>query len=238
VPQQPKLRSIERPVPIREQVQKILKERILSGQILPSTRLVEVAVAGELGVSRTPVREALHVLEREGFLEAAPGGGYRVSAVSWNEVEELCEIRVVNETLAATWALRRMTPEVLRLLEQNLAQAEAEIRGGRPEAFVERDAEFHDLLARASGSERLLELCRLLRRHMLRYRRKALHLAESGLTAIAGHRKIMECLAKADEESLRRAMQEHIEQSKEDIRRRAFEEEEAEGRRERKAEHA
>jgi len=138
---------IERPVSIREQVLRHLKEQILGGQLSPSTRLVETQVAGDLGVSRTPVREALHLLEREGLLEAAPGGGYQVRGISWKEVEEICEIRIVNETLAAVWAMNRITPEELGLLEQNLRGAEERIREGLPDSFVELDAEFHEILA-------------------------------------------------------------------------------------------
>jgi DNA-binding GntR family transcriptional regulator len=220
--------SIRRAVSIREQVHAYLRDQILSGRLVPSTRLVETQVAGELGISRTPVREALHILQSEGLLEGSTGTGYRVRSISWREVEELCDIRIVNESLAAVRAMRRITPEELRALEDNLHRAEEEIRGGAPESFVERDAEFHEILARASGSERLLELCQMLRRHMLRYRQKALHRQESGLAAIAGHRRILECLGRGDEDGLRRAMKDHIEQSKEDVRVHAFEEPEDE----------
>jgi DNA-binding GntR family transcriptional regulator len=207
-------------------VQTYLKDRILDGRLAPGTRIVEAQMAQELGVSRTPVREALHILQSEGFLEGLSGVGYRVRGLSWKEVEEICEIRVVNETLAAVWAARRITPDELRALERNLDLAEQQVRGGSPESFVERDAEFHEILARASGSEHLLELCQLLRRHMLRYRVKSLYRLESALTAIAGHRRVLDCLKRSDEEALRRAVKDHIEQSKEDVRRRAFETEE------------
>src|SRR5208283_5292026 len=138
--------------------------------------------------------------EKEGLLESIPRAGYQVKPLSWEEVEEICEIRIANETLAARWAMKRITQKDLLLLESNLAEAEQEIRAGSPMAFVLRDAAFHEILARASGSERLFELCQLLRKHMLRYRTESLYLPETALRAIRGHRRILECLKAGDED--------------------------------------
>src|SRR4030042_1887168 len=78
--------------------------------------MVETRLAEEIRTSRTPVREALHMLEREGLLESIPRVGYRVKQIHWNEVEEVCEIRAVNETLAARWAMDRITHQELQAL--------------------------------------------------------------------------------------------------------------------------
>ena len=215
---------IENPVSIREKVYEYIRNRILSGKITPSTRMVETQLANEIGTSRTPVREALHVLEMEGLLEAIPRVGYQVKELKWEDVEEICEIRAVNEILACRWAMQRITPDDLKSIEDNLTLAEAEIKEGHPESFVERDAEFHELLVKASGSERLLELCSMLRRHMLRYRVESLYLPETALRAIAGHRRILNCLKEKNEEDFEAAIREHLEQSKQDIYRYAFEE--------------
>ena len=215
---------IENPVSIRERVYEYIRNRILSGKITPSTRMVETQLAKEIGTSRTPVREALHVLEMEGLLEAIPRVGYRVKELKWEDVEEICEIRAVNEVLACRWAMMRITPDDLKSIEDNLAAAEAEIKAGHPESFVERDAEFHELLVKASGSERLLELCSMLRRHMLRYRVESLYLPETALRAIAGHRRILDCLKEKNEKDFEAAVREHLMQSKQDIHRYAFEE--------------
>ena len=181
--------------------------------------MVETRLAEQIGASRTPVREALHMLEMESFLEAVPGTGYRVKRIEWNEMEEICEIRAVNETLAARRAMKRISLKELQALEKNIAIAEAEVRAGNPEAFVERDAQFHEILLRASGSKRLFEFCRLLRRHMLRYRIENLCLRETALRAIKGHRRIMACLMRKDGENIESAIGEHLEQTKHDIQR-------------------
>ena len=185
---------IKDPVSIRKKVYAAIREHILDGSFPPGERLVESRIAEQIKTSRTPVREALHLLESEGLLESIPRAGYRVKPLHWEEVEEICEIRVVNETLAARWAMKRITPKEILALENNLKVAEHEVRSGNPKAFVHRDAEFHEILAHASRSERLLELCQLLRKHMLRYRIESLYLPETALRAIQGHRRILEAL--------------------------------------------
>jgi DNA-binding GntR family transcriptional regulator len=219
------------PVSIREKVYAVIRNEILNGAVKPGERLIETRLAEEIHTSRTPVREALHMLEREGLLESIPRVGYRVKQIRWDEVEEICEIRAVNETLAARWAMFRMSAQELQALEDNLKTAEKEVHEGKPKAFVERDAEFHEILVRASGSRRLLELCQLLRRHMLRYRLESLYLTETALRAIAGHRRIVDCIRRKDKETVGRAIRDHLEQSKRDILRYAFEEKERQGRR-------
>ncbi|MHB8767329.1 MAG: GntR family transcriptional regulator [Deferrisomatales bacterium] len=216
--------TLKRPVSVRDQVHDQLRAAILEGRFPPGTRLVEARLAAEIGASRTPVREALHTLEREGLLEAIPRVGYAVRGIRRGEVEEICAIRAVNEKLAADWAAERATPEELAALEANLAAAAAEVGAGRTEAFVELDAEFHEILVRASRSERLVELCQTLRRHMLLYRVESIHTPENALRAIEAHRRIVECLRARDRAGLARAVDTHLEQVKRDVLRYAFEE--------------
>jgi len=213
---------IPKPVSIREKVYLAVREQILGGRFSPGERIVETKIAKAIQTSRTPVREALHMLEREGLLEAIPRVGYSVRQISWDEVEEICEIRAVNESLAARWAVERITDVELRALEENLETAEREVLAGKPKAFVDRDAEFHEILVGASGSVRLLELCQVLRRHMLLYRIESLYLPETALGAIKGHRAILNCVKKRDPRGAEIAIREHLEMSKQSIRRYAF----------------
>jgi GntR family transcriptional regulator, rspAB operon transcriptional repressor len=96
---------IESPMLIRSQVYEKVKQVILSGSIPPGSQLLEGRLAKQLDVSRTPVREALHVLEMEGFLESFPRIGYRVRQITWEQVVEINEIRAVLEPLAARKAI-------------------------------------------------------------------------------------------------------------------------------------
>jgi len=213
---------IKEPVSIRQKVYAAIRDRVLDGTFPPGERLVESRIAKEVKTSRTPVREALHLLEKEGLLESVPRAGYQVKPLHWEEVEEICAIRAVNETLAAQWAMKQMTPEVILALENNLNRAEYEVTHDDPRAFVNRDAEFHEILATASGSERLFELCQLLRKHMLRYRTESLYLPETALRAIQGHRRILECIRSGDVQAVGKAIRDHLEQSKRDTHRYAF----------------
>lgn len=205
------------PVSIRERAYEVIRDEILDGRILPGSRMVETQLAKLMGISRTPVREALHMLEMEGLLEAIPRVGYRVKGIGWNEVVEICEIRAVNETLAALWAMERITPGELQALDDNLAVSESMVKKGDSKSFIDCDAEFHEILVRSSGSRRLLELCKLLRRHMLRYRIESVGLPKAASLAIGDHRRILDCVKRKDKEGVESAIRAHLEQAKEDV---------------------
>ena len=195
----------------------------MNNQIPPTTRLVEGSIAQDIGgISRTPVREALHDLEREGLVEMLPRRGYRVKPLDWDEFVQLCEMRIINESLGARWAVDAITPEQIAAMEENLCQAEAEISSGNPRSFVRYDAEFHDMLIRASCSERLLELCRTLRDHMLRYRIGGLHQANVTLRALGEHHRILECLKHKDKQGVTAAVKKHLRMVKRSMQAQGF----------------
>ncbi len=214
--------EISNPESIREQVYRILRQRLMAGEFKPGDRLVEAKLARELSVSRTPVREALHLLEREGLFESIPRVGYQMKRFSWAEVEEICEIRVVNETLAAQWAIRNMSPGLVDELEENQALSESEAAVGNARAFIELDGRFHDTIVRASASTQLIKICDQLRRYMLLYRLESLFNLDTVLGAIQGHRRILDCIRRGDDGEVGRAIREHINFAKRMIRRHAF----------------
>ncbi len=215
--------AITQPLSIREQVYKRISELILNGKIAPSERLMENKLSKQLGVSRTPIREALHVLEMEGFLEAIPRVGYQVKKIDWDEVADICEIRKVSETLAARWAMEKITPEELDTLQQNLDLAEADVKEGYPRRFIERDVDFHNILVRASGSQRLVEICQTLRRHMLLYRIESIYEPAMVLSIIKDHRYILDCLRAHDVEGVTQAISDHLDHVKREVLHYAFE---------------
>jgi GntR family transcriptional regulator, rspAB operon transcriptional repressor len=199
---------------IREKVYNHLREQILRGTLAPGQRLVEAAIAKEIGTSRTPVREALHALEREGLIESRPRVGYAVKPVSEEEVEEICAIRATIEALAAEWALRRSAEAVLHDLSTNVAAAERHLSEGKVRDFVDLDAQFHEILARGSGSSRLLELAQTLRSHMLRYRVQSIYSAENVRQAIEGHKRIIAAMRAGQLDEVGAAIRRHMNESK------------------------
>jgi DNA-binding GntR family transcriptional regulator len=209
---------------IRRKVYNHLREQILSGQIAPQQRLIETKIAREIGTSRTPVREALHNLEVEGLIESIPRVGYRVKFLNPTEVEEICAIRATIEGLAADWAMNKAPGKLVTELKRNIAQSEKAIARGAVKDFVELDAQFHESIARLSGGQRLLELAQTLRRHMLRYRIESIYTLDNVRRAIDGHKGILRAIEKADRPGVGQAISAHLDQSKRDILRYAFKE--------------
>jgi DNA-binding GntR family transcriptional regulator len=189
----------------------------LNGEILPHQHLVETRIAKEIGTSRTPIREALHSLELEGLIESIPRVGYVVKPINEGEVEEICEIRGAIEAVGARWAMEKAPQKLIADLKKNISISEKKAARGDPKAFVELDAQFHEIIARLSGSRRLQELGQTLRRHMLRYRIQSIYLTENVSRAIQGHKGILEAMEKGNLEEVNMAIKCHLEQSKKDI---------------------
>jgi DNA-binding GntR family transcriptional regulator len=209
---------------IRRRIYEHLREQLLNGEISPRQHLIEAKIAKELGTSRTPVREALHSLELEGLIESIPRVGYVVKPISEQEVEEICEMRMAIEGVAARWAMEKACKKLVEELEKNISIAEEKVSKGEVRAFVDMDARFHEIISKFSGSKRLLELAQTLRRHMLRYRIQSIYSVENVLRAIQGHKGILRAIRKRNLEEVNQAIRHHMEQSKSDILRYAFKE--------------
>jgi DNA-binding GntR family transcriptional regulator len=209
---------------IRRRIYEHLREQLLNGEISPRQHLIEAKIAKELGTSRTPVREAFHSLELEGLIESIPRVGYVVKPISEQEVEEICEMRMAIEGVAARWAIEKAYKKLVEELKKNISIAEEKVSKGDVRSFVDMDARFHEIISKFSGSKRLLELAQTLRRHMLRYRIQSIYSVENVLRAIEGHKGIAQAIRKRDLEEVNQAIRHHMEQSKSDILRYAFKE--------------
>jgi DNA-binding GntR family transcriptional regulator len=207
---------------IRRRIYNFLREQLLSGEIQPYQHLIEAKIAKDIGTSRTPVREALHSLELEGLIESIPRVGYVVKPISEEEVEEICEIRSAIEGLAARWAIEKAHKKLIVELGKNISISEYKVSKGDVGTFVDMDAQFHEIISKFSGSQRLLELAQTLRRHMLRYRIQSIYLVDNVLRAIDGHKGILRAIEKRDFEEVNKAIRHHMEQSKRDVLRYAF----------------
>jgi DNA-binding GntR family transcriptional regulator len=209
---------------IRKRIYEHLREQLLSGEIQPHQHLIEAKIAQDIGTSRTPVREALHSLELEGLIESIPRVGYVVKPTSEQEVEEICEIRMAIEGVAVRWAMEKAYKKLVEELKKNISISDEKVSKGDVKAFVDMDAQFHEIISKFSGSKRLRELAQTLRRHMLRYRIQSIYSVDNVLRAIDGHKGILRAIGKRNLEEVNRAIQHHMEQSKRDILRYAFKE--------------
>jgi DNA-binding GntR family transcriptional regulator len=190
---------------------------VLSGKIEAGKRLVETALATEMGVSRTPVREALHKLGLENLVRPVARMGYIVNDLSEYDIEDLFATRAAIEQLAAGYALERITPDDLGKIEKNLAKTDQILRTGRTKKMIDLDTEFHDIICRASGSKRLYQIAQMLREHMLRFRNSCLHLPQIATKARDDHREIFTAIKLKDPKKLNRAMSAHMKNTKRDI---------------------
>lgn len=213
---------IQRTDTIRKKVYNHLRELILTGEYAPNKRLFETKISEEIGASRTPVREALHNLEQEGLIECLPKVGYAVKPIGDQEVAEICEIRGTVEGLAARWAVEKARDKLIEELQKNISISEAKVEKGEARAFIELDAQFHEIIARLSGSKRLLELAQTLRNHMLRYRAHSIYSTENVVRAIDGHKGILASIEQGNIDGITIAINKHLEQSKKDILHFAF----------------
>jgi DNA-binding GntR family transcriptional regulator len=202
---------------LRKKVLNYLREKILSGLINPDERLIETKIAKEIGVSRTPIREALHSLEQERLVKAIPRVGYVVTRMQKEEVEEICEIRVAIEGLAIKRAIERAQKQLTRDLRKNILKQRNEISKGNLRAYVELDAQFHEMSAMLSGSSRLLDLTQMLRRHMLRFRIQSLYIIETASKSLKGHESILAAVEKGDSKMAIVALEQHLKSAKNDI---------------------
>jgi DNA-binding GntR family transcriptional regulator len=202
---------------IRTKVYQYLRERVLIGEIEPGSRLVEARIAQELGVSRTPVREALHSLEIEKLVRSIPRVGYTVEEMNREELEQLCEIRGLVEGLAVRWAIEKAHKKLVESLLKNVNDQELALEKEDLPRYVELDGQFHDIVAKLSGSQRLLELVQNLRRHMLRYRSQVVYIKQTALRSLHGHRQILKAIKGADTDLALKEMQRHLQQFKQDM---------------------
>lgn len=194
-----------------------LKSAILSGRFDPGTRLAEEHLARETGVSRTPVREALHKLELEGLVKPLETRGFIVSRDSKEEVEELFEIRAVLEGYALRVISQTISDGHLEELNVFIEKAEDALRNGRTDEVYRWNTKFHDTLHQmVTDKHRLHRLMVNVRKYALRYRRNTLKYPDGVRRTIDGHRKIVLALKLRDPELCERVMREHIEEAKQD----------------------
>lgn len=147
-----------------------LKQAIVRGEIVSGTRLVESQIAEGQGISRTPVREAIHKLEREGLIERQPRGGFRVLGLSRSDIVETFGIRSVLEGYAARLAAINHRPEELEPLETKIDEFNKCLEKGQVRTLARINTDFHDLLYALSKSPRLINMINGLRDQIYRYR--------------------------------------------------------------------
>lgn len=183
---------------LRGRVFQKLREDILSGKYKEHEELKEVAIGEELGVSRTPVREAFRQLELEGLIQIVPNKGAYVTGITAKDVKDIYMIRSLLEGLCARLATEKITKEQLEEMEENIYLAQFHASKGHMDQMAELDNRFHEILYEACDSKMLEHTLRDYHQYVLRVRQKTLATNTRGLASNDEHRQIMEAIKAGD----------------------------------------
>ena len=197
-------------LPLRDVVFQTLRQAILRGELKPGERLMEIHLAQKLGVSRTPVREAIRKLELEGLVLMIPRKGAVVAEITVTDLEDVLEVRMALEELAVKLACRKITEEQLNAMRQREEIFRKSLYGDDVAACAQADMEFHDAIYAATGNSRLVQILNNLREQMYRYRVEYLKDEKNFPILIREHSQIGEGLTAKDKTMLTAAMHKHV----------------------------
>lgn len=203
--------------PLRDMVFDVLMNAIMQGQLSPGERLLEVQLADEMGVSRTPVREAIRRLELEGFVVMVPRKGAYVAGLSIDDVESVYEIRTALETLAVRLAAQRMETADYEQLDELAGKMQQTWQEGDVDNWVNLDARFHELLYTFSRNERLISMMSNIMEQLSRYRIISLANVEVRQNSLNEHQTLIEALKRRDSDAAADAAAHHIENTKQSL---------------------
>lgn len=204
--------------PLRDIIYDELKMSILTGKILPGTRLLEVELAERMGVSRTPVREAIRRLEKEGLVNIEPRHGAYAAKVSVEDMIEILEVRELMESMAAQLAAQRITDEQMESLLQTEKEYLKAVKSGDTEEMITLDAKFHKEVVEASHNRTLAQLIGPLQEIALRFRYMYYNDNTRAEKMPGEHEKIIKALSQRNGEAARKAAEKHLRSIKEKIK--------------------
>lgn len=196
--------------PLGQHVFEKLKQAIIRGDLAPGDRIVEVRVAEALDISRTPVREAIHKLEREGLLRKLPKSGFTVMSLSREDIEETFGIRAVLESYAAGLAALKHREDELKPLEEKIREFKASLKEGNLDDLPGINTEFHNLLYALSKSPKLIKMIHDLRDQIFRFRKILLKMEHMPEASNEDHRKMLVAIKERDVARVEELVKEHI----------------------------
>ncbi len=197
-------------LPLRDVVFQTLRQAILREDLAPGERLMEIPLANKLGVSRTPLREAIRMLEQEGLVVMIPRRGAQVAGISEKSLRDVLEVRKSLEKLAVELACERMTEEDMKEMNRAEEAFSAAVHEGDALRIAETDEQFHDVIYNSTGNTKLVQLLNNLREQMYRYRLEHIKDEKSRLSLLEEHQRMMAALRSRDVELAKKAAGEHI----------------------------
>ena len=204
------LQALQARKSLGEHVFDSLKQAIIRGNMSPGEWLVESHIADTLGISRTPVREAIHKLEREGLIERQPRGGFTVLGLTRDDIEETFGIRAVLEGYAARLAAIKHHEKELAPLEKKIEEFEKYLAQKQQAELTRINTEFHDLLYALSKSPKLVHMINGLRDQIFRFRQMILKQSKMAKVSNEDHKQMLEFIRKRDGDGVETLVRGHI----------------------------
>ena len=198
-------------LPLRDVVFNTLRQAILTGELKPGERLMEIHLANRLGVSRTPIREAIRKLELEGLVTMIPRRGAEVAQITEKSMKDVLEVRRTLDALSAELACERISSEEEEALKKACQNFEEAVKTKDAKIIAKADVALHDIIAAATGNQRLIQLINNLAEQMYRYRVEYLKRKEVHPTLLMEHQYIIECIENRNKEEAKKAVSTHIE---------------------------
>ena len=202
---------------LRGRVFNKLREDILAGNYEENCELKEAAISKELGVSRTPVREALRQLELEGLVSIIPNKGAYVKGITAKDIYDIYVMRSYLEGLCARWAATRISDELMAAMEENIYLTEFHEKKGNAKKLLELDNRFHELLYEAGGSKELMRVLKDYHEYVGRVRKVTLGETKRAKNSTHEHKQICEAIKNHDALLAEKCAREHINNSKKNM---------------------
>ncbi len=204
-------------LPLRDVVFNTLRQAILTGDLKPGERLMELHLANKLGVSRTPIREAIRKLELEGLVTMIPRRGAEVAQITEKSMNDVLEVRRALDALCVELACDRITPEELEQLRDACDRFESAVKTNDVKRIAQADVALHDIIVRATGNQRLIQLVNNLSEQMYRYRFEYIKDRSQHARLVEEHRIIYQSIVQKDKETASRAAKTHIDNQEKSI---------------------
>ena len=185
-------------LPLRDVVFNTLRQEILTGKLKPGERLMEIHLANKLGVSRTPIREAIRKLELEGLVIMIPRRGAEVAQITWKNLKDVLEVRRALDVLAIELACERMTAEELEALHEACENFRGATKTLDTRKIAEADVALHDIIVASTQNTRLIQLVNNLSEQMYRYRFEYLKDASQHDMLVQEHKEMYNSILNKD----------------------------------------
>ncbi len=204
-------------LPLRDVVFNTLRQQILTGELKPGERLMEIHLANKLGVSRTPIREAIRKLELEGLVIMIPRRGAEVAQITWKNLKDVLEVRRALDVLSIELACERMTITEQEALLQACKDFETATKTEDVRGIAAADVVLHDIIVKSTGNNRLIQLVNNLSEQMYRYRFEYLKDTSSHPGLVEEHYHIYQSIVKKDVKAATDAVKKHVDNQEDAI---------------------